>query len=71
MLTETTCFTFEEIEFLSYLCKDMTTEEIAKEMFKSTRTIEKIRIDAKNKARVKTVGGLVYYAVKNKIIPLF
>lgn len=64
-------FTPKEIEFLSLLCKDMTTTEIAKEMFLSNRSIEAIRIEVKNKAGVKSVGALVYYAVKNKIIPLF
>ena len=64
-------FTPKEIEFLSYLCKDMTTEEIAKEMFKSPRTIETLRSDIKKKIGVKSTGALAYYAVKNKLIPLF
>ncbi len=37
----------------------------------SPRTVESIRQKAKDKADVKSIGALVYYAVKNKIVPLF
>jgi DNA-binding CsgD family transcriptional regulator len=50
------------------LAEDKTTEEISKEVYLSPRTIETIRQNMKTKAGVKTIGGLVMYGMKNKLI---
>jgi DNA-binding NarL/FixJ family response regulator len=63
-------FTDKEIKIIELISQDHTAEDIAKEVFLSPRTIETIRQNLKAKANVKTIGGLVMYAVKNKLIPV-
>jgi len=61
-------FNEKETKILQLLAEDKTTEEISKTIFLSPRTIETIRQNMKTKANVKTIGGLLMYAVRNKII---
>jgi DNA-binding NarL/FixJ family response regulator len=61
-------FTEKEIKILQLLAADNTTEEISKSIFLSPRTIETIRQNMKNKVNVKTISGLIMYAIKNRII---
>jgi DNA-binding NarL/FixJ family response regulator len=61
-------FTEKEIRILQLLAEDNTTEEISKLIFLSPRTIETIRQNMKNKVNVKTISGLIMYAIKNRII---
>ncbi|MBD0333764.1 MAG: response regulator transcription factor, partial [Chitinophagaceae bacterium] len=61
-------FSEKELSILKCICNDMTTEEISKEVFLSPRTIETIRQKMKEKAGVKTIAGLVIYAVRNKLV---
>ncbi len=61
-------FNEKETRILQLLAEDKTTEEISKTIFLSPRTIETIRQNMKTKANVKTIGGLLMYAVRNKII---
>jgi DNA-binding NarL/FixJ family response regulator len=61
-------FNEKEIKILRLLAEDKTTEEISKEVYLSPRTIETIRQNMKTKAGVKTIGGLVMYGMKNRLI---
>jgi DNA-binding NarL/FixJ family response regulator len=61
-------FTEKEIKILQLIAADMTVEEIAGVVFLSPRTIESIRQQMKTKANVKTITGLVMYAVRNGVI---
>lgn len=61
-------FNEKEVKILQLLAEDKTTEEISKIIFLSPRTIETIRQNMKNKANTKTIGGLIMYAMRNKII---
>jgi len=61
-------FNEKEIKILRLLAEDKTTDEISKEVYLSPRTIETIRQNMKTKAGVKTIGGLVMYGMKNRLI---
>lgn len=69
--TKAVIFTEKEKLLLNLLCQDMTTSEIATKMGLSPRTVEKIRDNCREKADITHVHALVYYAVKNGIVPLF
>ena len=53
---------------MKLISEDKTTEEISKEIYLSPRTIETIRQNMKSKAGVKTIGGLVMFGIKNKLL---
>ena len=61
-------FSEKEIKILQLLSEDKTTEEISKVIFLSPRTIETIRQNMKSKVNAKTIGGLIMYALRNKLI---
>ena len=61
-------FSEKEIKILQLLSEDKTTEEISQQIFLSPRTIETIRQNMKSKVNAKTIGGLIMYAMRNKII---
>ncbi|MDQ2721117.1 MAG: response regulator transcription factor [Bacteroidota bacterium] len=61
-------FNEKEIKILQLLGEDKTTEEISKIIFLSPRTIETIRQNMKNKVGAKTIGGLIMYGMRNKMI---
>ncbi len=61
-------FNEKEIKILQLLAEDKTTEEISKIIFLSPRTIETIRQNMKTKVNAKTIGGLIMYGMKNKLI---
>ncbi len=61
-------FTDREIAILQLLADDKTTEEISKTVFLSVRSIETIRQNMKLKVDAKTIGGLIMYGVRNKLI---
>jgi DNA-binding NarL/FixJ family response regulator len=61
-------FNEKETKILQLLADDKTTEEISKTIFLSPRTIETIRQNMKAKVNAKTIGGLIMYAVRNKLI---
>jgi len=58
----------KEIKILRCIAEDKTTEEISAEVFLSPRTIETIRQKMKEKVGVKTVAGLVMYAMRNRLL---
>ena len=61
-------FSEKELKILQLLAEDKTTEEISKIIFLSPRTIETIRQNMKNKVGAKTIGGLLMYGMRNKMI---
>ena len=61
-------FNEKEIKILQLLAEDKTTEEISKVIFLSPRTIETIRQNMKMKVNAKTIGGLLMYGMRNKLI---
>jgi DNA-binding NarL/FixJ family response regulator len=61
-------FSEKELKILQLLAEDKTTEEISKIIFLSPRTIETIRQAMKNKVGAKTIGGLITYGMRNRII---
>lgn len=65
---QTANFNEKEIKILKLIADDKTTEEISKEVFLSPRTIETIRQNMKNKAGVKTIGGLIMYGIRGKLL---
>lgn len=63
-------FNEKEIKILKLLSEDKTTEEISDEIFLSPRTVESIRQNMKTKVGVKTIGGLLMYGIKNKLLEI-
>ena len=61
-------FSEKELKILQLLAEDKTTEDISKIIFLSPRTIETIRQSMKNKVGAKTIGGLITYGMRNKMI---
>lgn len=61
-------FSEKELKILQLLAEDKTTEDISKIIFLSPRTIETIRQTMKNKIGAKTIGGLITYGLRNKMI---
>ena len=61
-------FNEKELKILQLLAEDKTTEEISKTIFLSPRTIETIRQNMKAKVNAKTIGGLIIYGMRNKLI---
>jgi len=57
-----------EVEFLKYICKEMTYKEIATHMFLSPKTIDGYRDALFEKLQTKNRIGLVIYAIKHKIV---
>lgn len=56
-----------EIEFLRYVCTEMTYKEIAGKMFLSPRTIDGYRDTLFEKLNIRTRVGLVTFAIRNGI----
>ncbi len=61
-------FNEKELRILQLLGDDKTTSEISKVVFLSPRTIETIRQNMKNKVGARTIGGLLMYGMRNKMI---
>jgi DNA-binding NarL/FixJ family response regulator len=57
-----------EIEFLKFVCTEMTYKEIAEKMFLSARTIDGYRDALFEKLNVKSRVGLVLFTIKNNIV---
>jgi len=57
-----------ELDVLRLICQQMTTEEIAKKLFISPKTVNGHRINLFQKTGSKNMIGLVMYAVKNHLI---
>lgn len=61
-------FNDKELKILKLISEDKTTEEISEEIFLSPRTVETIRQNMKTKVGVKTIAGLLMYAMRNKLL---
>ena len=61
-------FNEKELKILQLLADDKTTDEISKTIFLSPRTIETIRQNMKAKVNAKTIGGLIMYGVRNRLV---
>ncbi|MBG9375879.1 response regulator transcription factor [Panacibacter sp. DH6] len=59
-----------EIEFLQYVCTELSYKEIADKMYLSPRTIDGYRDSMFDKLNIKTRVGLALYAVKNGLVNL-
>ncbi len=60
--------TDREVEIIRMIEKDMTTREIAEQLFISERTVETHRKNILHKTNTQTVVGLLKYAYERKII---
>ncbi|KXX71383.1 response regulator transcription factor [Flammeovirga sp. SJP92] len=59
--------TGREKEILHLICKEYSNQEIANELFISTRTVETHKRNLLEKTGVKNVAGLVLYAIERKL----
>ena len=67
---ETVTLNEREVQFLKYVCTELTYKEIADKMCLSPRTIDGYRDTLFQKLGVKTRVGLAMYAIKNGIVIL-
>jgi len=63
-------FTIRELEILQYLCKGLTTNEIADKLFRSIKTVEANRSKLLQKTNSKNTINLILYAIKNKLVEI-
>ena len=56
-------FTIRELEILQYLCKGLTTNEIADKLFRSIKTVEANRSKLLQKTNSKNTINLILYAI--------
>lgn len=63
-------FNKDEIKILDLISKEYTNQQIADEICKSTRTVEKHRTNMMLKVGAQNSVGLIMYAIKNKIIAI-
>ncbi len=57
-----------EIEVLKLYCQQLNTQEIAKRLFLSVKTVESHRSNLYQKTGTRNVAGLVIYAFQNQLI---
>lgn len=62
--------TKREEEILILICKELSTEEIAAQLFLSNRTVEGHRLNILAKTGCKNIAGLVVFAVKHQLYTL-
>lgn len=68
MVTPEVHLTDKEVTILKLMCEEKSTKEIADLVDLSPRTVEAIRDKLKTKTGVKSMAGLVMYAVKAGIV---
>jgi DNA-binding NarL/FixJ family response regulator len=61
-------FSERDMEVLTLLCKDYSTEEIAEKLCISPRTVEYYRTKLMEKTDSKNITGVVAYAFKNSLV---
>jgi DNA-binding NarL/FixJ family response regulator len=59
-----------EVEILVAICRGLSTQEIADELYISKRTVDKHRANILEKSGCKNTASLVVYAIKNGIVEL-
>lgn len=62
--------TSRELEIINMMCKEMTSQEIADQLFISIRSVEAHRRSLMEKTYSQNVIGIVLYALKRKLISL-
>ena len=60
-------FSEKEKEIICYICDEKSSEEIAKLLCMSKRTVDGVRAKILTKMNVKTIAGVAIYAIKNAI----
>jgi len=63
-------FSERDMEVLNLLCKDFSTDEIAKKLCISPRTVEYYRTKLMEKTDSKNITGVVAYAFKHNLVEL-
>ena len=61
-------FSEKELQIIKCICKELTTDEISREVNLSPRTIEGYRSKIIQKMNVKTIAGVVKYAIENNLL---
>ena len=59
-----------ELEILFHVCRGLSNQEIADELFISKRTVDKHRANLLSKTGCRNTAALVMYAIKNKMIEI-
>lgn len=59
-----------ELEVLLLICKGLSNQEIAEQLFISKRTVDHHRASLLTKSNTKNAASLVIYAIKNKLIEI-
>lgn len=62
--------TKREMEVLQLICRELTSGEIAEQLFISIRTVENHRNSLLSKTGVRNTAGLIIYAIRNKLVEL-
>lgn len=57
-----------ELEILFLVCRGLSNQEIADELFISKRTVDKHRANLLSKTGCRNTAALVMYAIKNKLV---
>jgi DNA-binding NarL/FixJ family response regulator len=57
-----------EIEILELICKGLSNQEIADDLFISKRTVDKHRSNILEKTETKNTASLVMFAIENKLV---
>ena len=66
-LSEPVSFSEREIEIIRLICEEKTTKEIAEQLYMGNRTVEGYRIRILEKMQVRSVAGIVIYAIKHQL----
>ncbi|MBI1224993.1 MAG: hypothetical protein GC192_07120 [Bacteroidetes bacterium] len=67
--TNTTLTTIERA-IVKLICEGYNSSEIARQLYKSTRTIEGYRRSILEKTGTRNVAGIVIYAIENGLISI-
>lgn len=67
---ETANLSKRELQVLEEICKGLSNQEIADELFISKRTVDKHRANLLSKTNSKNTANLIMYAIKNKLVSI-
>ncbi len=65
--SEAVSFSEKEQEIIRLICEEKTTKEIAEQLYMGSRTVEGYRIRILEKMQVRSIAGIVIYAIKHKL----
>jgi len=65
---ETANLSKRELQVLEEICKGLSNQEIADNLFISKRTVDKHRANLLSKTSSKNTANLIMYAIKNKLV---